>query len=235
MKEAGVTMLDDDNLDDGVRRAGPPAHQKVYAQLRERILFGDLAPGQPVTIQGIVADLGVGMTPVREALRRLTAEGALIFQGNRRISVPVLTAQDLDDVGFMRGALEPELARRATPRAMNADIDQLESIDIDLDRAIAKGDVGGYLRLNYAFHDTLYAIAGAPMIAGQVDALWLRFGPSLRDVLTGDAPQSLPDQHKLLIVALRRGDAQSAAQAVAADVAQGVARLSLGLAPALTL
>lgn len=71
-------------------RAGPPAHQQVYGRLRAKVLFGDLAPGQPVTIKGLVDDLGAGMTPVREALRRLTAEGALEFQGNRRICVPVL-------------------------------------------------------------------------------------------------------------------------------------------------
>ena len=61
-----------------------PAHQAVYEKLRVMILFGDLAPGQPVTIQGLTDQLNVGMTPVREALRRLIAEGALTHQGNRR-------------------------------------------------------------------------------------------------------------------------------------------------------
>lgn len=54
-----------------------PSHEVTYARLRDMILFGHLAPGQPVTIQGLIADLGAGMTPVREAIRRLTAEGAL--------------------------------------------------------------------------------------------------------------------------------------------------------------
>ena len=53
--------------------AGLPTHEVVYRRLRDMILFGELAPGQPVTIQGLVERLEVGMTPVREALRRLMA------------------------------------------------------------------------------------------------------------------------------------------------------------------
>ena len=51
-----------------------PTHEITYARLRDMILFGLLEPGAPVTIQGLINDLGAGMTPVREALRRLAAE-----------------------------------------------------------------------------------------------------------------------------------------------------------------
>ena len=93
-----------------------PAHQVVYERLRAKILFGDLAPGQAVTIQGLTAELQAGMTPVREALRRLISEGALTHQGNRRVSVPELTLEGADELGFMRKTLEPELTRRAAKR-----------------------------------------------------------------------------------------------------------------------
>ena len=52
-----------------------PTHETTYAALRDMILFGHLAPGQPVTIQGLIADLGAGMTPVREAIRQLAGAG----------------------------------------------------------------------------------------------------------------------------------------------------------------
>ena len=52
-----------------------PAHESVYQGLRQMILGGDFAPGQAVTIQGLVELLGAGMTPVREAIRRLISEG----------------------------------------------------------------------------------------------------------------------------------------------------------------
>jgi DNA-binding GntR family transcriptional regulator len=64
-----------------------PTHEVTYVQLRDMVLTGRLAPGQPVTIQGLIRDLGAGMTPVREAIRRLTAEGALQLHDNRRVSV----------------------------------------------------------------------------------------------------------------------------------------------------
>ena len=75
-----------------------PAHAQVYHRLKSQILFGELVPGQPVTIQGLTESLGVGMTPVREAIRRLISDGALVFQGNRRVSVPVWTTQSLEQL-----------------------------------------------------------------------------------------------------------------------------------------
>ncbi|MEJ2035532.1 MAG: GntR family transcriptional regulator, partial [Maritimibacter sp.] len=57
-----------------------PDHERAYRGLREMVLYGELAPGQPVTIQGLVETLGLGMTPVREAIRRLTSQGALVFK-----------------------------------------------------------------------------------------------------------------------------------------------------------
>ena len=68
-----------------------PSHEVTYARLRDMILFGHLAPGAPVTIQGLITELDAGMTPVREAIRRLTAEGALVLHDNRRVSVPRMT------------------------------------------------------------------------------------------------------------------------------------------------
>lgn len=202
-----------------------PAHQQVYRQLRDRVLFGDLAPGQPVTIQGLVAELGAGMTPVREAIRRLTAEGALEFQGNRRVCVPSLTPDHIDELIVARGALEPELARRAAHRAGSDDLQQLEQTDLILDRAIEQGDIRAYLRFNYSFHAQLYALADAPILAEISDRLWLRFGPSLRVVCGRMGTQNLPDQHKEMMDAMRRGDPESAADAIRKDVIQGMEQI----------
>lgn len=68
-----------------------PEHQAVYEALRDGILLGRFAPGQPMTIQGLAEQFGVGMTPIREAIRRLTSESALETLGNRRVIVPILT------------------------------------------------------------------------------------------------------------------------------------------------
>jgi DNA-binding GntR family transcriptional regulator len=206
-----------------------PAHQQVYEKLRLMILFGDLAPGQTVTIQGLTAELRAGMTPVREALRRLIAEGALDHQGNRRVIVPVLTPEGADELSFMRKTLEPELMRRAALR-MNPDLlKALRDVDGVLNIAIAKGDVGGYLTHNYRFHALIYDAAAAPIMAATVDRLWLRFGPSLRVVCGRYGTSNLPDKHRDLLDALHRNDSAGATQAMAEDVEQGMLQIRAAL------
>jgi DNA-binding GntR family transcriptional regulator len=116
-----------------------PTHELTYARLRDMVLFGHLQPGQPVTIQGLVSDLDAGMTPVREAIRRLIAEGALTLQGNRRVLVPHLTPALLDQIAFARLTIEPRLAELAAPRLNPAIIDRLEALDKGVDRAIRDG------------------------------------------------------------------------------------------------
>lgn len=206
-----------------------PAHQQVYEKLRVMILFGDLAPGQAITIQGLTDTLGAGMTPVREALRRLISEGALVHQGNRRVSVPFLTPECVDELEFMRKTLEPDLTRRAVARIDDAHIDALTACDDDLNRAIAQGDIGGYLTQNYRFHSLIYASAEAPIMTATVDRLWLRFGPSLRVVCGRFGTKNLPDMHKDLLEALADRDAEAAAVAMVGDVEQGMRQIEAAL------
>lgn len=205
--------------------AGEPAHQKVYESLRAKVLFGELPPGAAVTIQGISEDLGAGLTPVREALRRLIAAGALQMQGNRRVSVPELSPGSVDEIEHLRLAVEPELARRAAWRAQGADLSLLTAIDRELDVALAGGDIAGYLAQNHAFHHKINGLANAPILADVAEGLWLRFGPSMRVICANHGTAGLPDNHKDLLTALTQGDGDAAARAMAADVSQGMALL----------
>lgn len=199
-----------------------PVHQHVYERLRESLLFGDFAPGMALTIQGLVARTGAGMTPVREALRRLTSEGAVEMLGNRRLIVPRLTRARAEEILFLRSSLEPELTRRAAPVLKSSEIATLEATDRALNAAIAGGDVPGYLLHNYRFHTGLFAAAHAPVMAGIVDRLWLCFGPSMRVVCGRFGTLNLPDRHAEILDALRRRDADAAVLAMREDVAQGM-------------
>lgn len=208
-----------------------PAHELIYRKLREQILFGEIAPGQPVTIQGLTERLNAGMTPVREAIRRLTAEGALKFQGNRRVIVPLLTAENIAEIIFARQWLESHLGLRATERATPAQLAELTRLDDVLDASIAKGDLQGYLTYNYQFHAYIYGIADAPILADMAEGLWLRFGPSLRVVCGRLGTQNLPDRHKELLAAMRIGDAEGAARACREDMLQGMEQIRDMLTP----
>lgn len=207
-----------------------PAHEIVYRKLREQILFGEIAPGQPVTIQGLTESLGAGMTPVREAIRRLTAEGALKFQGNRRVIVPLLTAKNIEEIIVARECLEGELARRATVNATPDDLAFLTHADKVLDQAIVSGDLQAYLEHNYRFHARIYEMADAPILADMAEGLWLRFGPSLRVVCGRVGTQNLPDKHKDLLAGLQAGDPERTAQANIEDMMQGMEQVRIMLA-----
>ena len=212
-------MKDDVNL---TNESKVPAHEMVYRKLRDLVLFGEIAPGQAVTIQGLTDQLDAGMTPVREAIRRLIAEGALDFMGNRRVCVPNLSVQNVNELIFARQAIEPQLILLATQHTTPEDIDHLCQIDTELDQAIKIGDVTAYLRGNYRFHKALYALSKAPILVSIADGLWLRFGPSLRVVCGRIGTLNLTDQHKETLSAMRAGDAEKAARAIREDVIQGM-------------
>lgn len=205
--------------------AGLPAHELIYRQLREQILFGEIAPGEAVTIQGLCTRLGAGMTPVREAIRRLIAEGALRFQGNRRVTVPTLSAANVDEIIFARHWLEGSLAERATHRMTTASLARLSQIDARVDAAITRGELHAYLRHNYLFHAEIYRLADAPILSDLAEGLWLRFGPSLRVMIGRVGTQNQPDKHKDLLACLRAGDPEGAARAVREDMLQGMEQI----------
>ena len=209
-----------------------PTHEIVYRRIRDMVLFGELAPGQAVTIQGLVEALGSGITPVREAIRRLTAEGALELKGNRRVCVPEMTPEHLAELAFARSALEPHLAEMAAARVQASDIDALEAMDARVNAAIRKGDIRAYLEQNYRFHTALYAHSGADILCAMVQGMWLRVGPSLRIVCGRYGTLNLPDKHAEAIAALRAGRSADVAAAIRDDIVQGqdqiIAALSEG-------
>tara|TARA_R110002073_G_scaffold3906_5_gene26113 strand:+ start:8632 stop:9297 length:666 start_codon:yes stop_codon:yes gene_type:complete len=203
-------------------------HEATYRRLRDMLMHGDLAPGQKVTLQGITATLGAGMTPVREALRRLTAEGALTLHENRRISVPHLTGVQLRELAFARLALEPQLAALALPGLGAERIARLQALDEAVDTAIQNGDIAGYLAANHRFHFLLYDAATAPILISLVHSLWLRFGPSLRLVIEGGGTSG-PDRHKDALAAMLAGDADALGAAIRGDIEQGIDRVQAAL------
>lgn len=199
-----------------------PEHQNVYESIRAMILFGEFAPGDALTIHGLRNLTGAGMTPVREALRRLTAEGAAQMQENRRICVPRFSPAVIEELFFMRKMLEPELARRAAQNISDKDIKALGSIEVQVRSLAESNDVGGFVRQNYAFYKRLYDCAGASVIAETVDKLWLRLGPTLRDDAARSGVGELGRRHSELIAALTERDVFGVASAVGDQVLRGL-------------
>jgi len=225
-----MTLLSSLPRNHSAEHTNPPVHQVVYQKIRDMVLYGELAPGQPITIQGLVTMLESGITPVREAIRRLTAEGALTATDNRRISVPELNQKLLEELSFARLSIEPHLAKLAAKRITPAQIDALEQIDFLLDEAIETGNVQGYLQLNYSFHRTLYCYSDTEILLSMADALWLRAGPSLRVVCGRYGTANLPDMHEEALAAMRKNDPEAVARAIHQDIQQGHNQIARALA-----
>jgi DNA-binding GntR family transcriptional regulator len=200
-----------------------PEHETIYLRVKEMILFGEVVPGQPVTIHGLSETIGTGVTPAREAIRRLTAEGALVTLENRRIVVPEMTAHRLDQIALVRLTVEPQLAELAVNNCKNSDIERLEDIDAQVDEAMKNGDIRSYLEANYRFHFALYDMADAGILRRIAETLWLRAGPSLRVVCGRFGTANLTDQHRQATTALRAGDAAGVRSAMDEDIRQGIA------------
>lgn len=194
----------------------------IYADLRQRLVTGRMAPGHELSTRGLAAELGVSQTPVRDALSRLAADGAVEIRTKRRIVVPVMTQERLDDLLRCRLLLEPEAAERALEHLDARRIASMREIDSALDRAIAERDADAYMRNNHAFHFTLYRAQPGATLTQLIETLWLQFGPFMRLVYDRLDSAHLNDQHQAALAAIAARDAQALRAAIAADIADGM-------------
>ena len=202
------------------------AHERVYRALRARIMCGEIDPGRALTLRGIGRDHGVSMTPAREAVRRLVAEGALTLSASGRVATPELSNERIEELAALRALLEVELASRALPRAHMALIDRLQAINAGVAEMAAKRDPVGYIRANLEFHRTLYLRAQAPAMLAMAETVWLQLGPTMRNLYGRLRRAEPPRYHKLIIAALRAGDEPGLRLAVRSDVTQGLRMLT---------
>ena len=188
-------------------------------------MYGDISPGQALTLRGLGKEYGVSMTPAREAARRLAAEGALTFSASGRISTPELSNERIEELAALRALIEVELASRALPRAHMALIERLQTINAAVAEAVAHRDGVSYIRTNLEFHRTLYLRAQAPAMLAMAETVWLQMGPTMRE-LYGRLHRTVPPQYHRQIIALRAGDEPGLRLAVRTDVTQGLRMLA---------
>ena len=202
------------------------SHEAVYRALRVMIMHGELKPGQSVTIRGLASKFGVSMTPARDAVRRLSAEGALSISSTGRVGTPELSNERIEELASIRALLEPELASRALPRAHLNLLERLSNINSSIDQAIVKDDAVDYIRRNLEFHRTLYLRAQAPAMLALVETVWLQLGPTMRSLYSQLQRREASHNHRLAIAALKVGDEPSLKLAIRADVTKGLRMLT---------
>ena len=200
----------------------PSFQDRIYRELRQKIMLGDLTPGQSLTLRGVAESYEVSMTPAREVLRRLAAEGALIVTNTGRFMTPILSNDRLEELAALRGLLEPEIAARALPRAHLTLIDRLQLINSRISQAVIQKEPISYVQANLEFHRSLYLRAQAPAILALVENIWLQIGPTMRNLYEKVGVNETPVHHLSILAALKSGNESELRLMVRTDVTKGL-------------
>lgn len=204
--------------------ARPQLSEDVARFVRKRIFDGTYSAGEYVRLDQLAAELGISVTPVREALFELRAEGLLAQQPRRGFVVLPVTERDLADVANVQAHVGGELAARA---ALNVDDDQLselKGIQAQLEDAYAEGDDERAVRLNHEFHRAVNVAADSPKLA-QLMSQITRYAPeAVFPTIAGWPGQSIKD-HRRVLAALQKHDDGQARKAMSEHLAAGAAPL----------
>ena len=189
---------------------------QLYDNLRAAILTLDIAPGERISERGLEARFHASRTPVRAALSRLEREGLILHEGRSWTVTPI----DLDEIASLaelRGVLEPAAARLAVARAST---EQLDEVRAHLDDLREAPDQRSGIRMGSTFHLDLASLGGNRFITDAVaDALTRLERTRWIEVRTPEARDAAWDEHSQILDAVRSGDADRAAELLAAHVA----------------
>ncbi|MGH3678032.1 MAG: GntR family transcriptional regulator [Mycobacterium sp.] len=210
----------------GVRRE--QMSDEVAGHLRAAIMSGTLRPGTFIRLDETAAQLGVSITPVREALRTLRGEGMVQLEPHRGHVVAPLSRRDIGDIFWLQATIAKELAAAATERITEAEIDGLERLNEDLAVAVQTGDPEAVAAAEFAFHRAFN------LATGRIKLAWflLHVARYMPPLIYAEDPQwgvTAVDNHRELIAALRRRDAAAAVRLTSWQFTDGAKRLTARL------
>jgi DNA-binding GntR family transcriptional regulator len=204
--------------------ARPQLSEDVAGFVRSRIFDGTYAAGKYVRLDQLAAELGISVTPVREALFALRAEGLVAQQPHRGFVVLPVTGRDLADVANVQAHVGGELAARAAANITDDQLRELKEIQAELERAYAGNDGERTVRLNHEFHRAINVAADSPKLA-QLMSQITRYAPeSVFPAIEGWSRQSIKD-HRRVLSALVKRDHELARAAMSEHLAAGAVPL----------
>jgi DNA-binding GntR family transcriptional regulator len=205
-----------------VAEAKPPVWrtktEAAYYLVREMVLDGRLAPGTDLDQEWLSRELGLSTTPVREALRRLEAEGLVTQRAHFAIRIPELTKQDFSDIYFVRLQLEPEAARCAC-RNDAAYEEACATLSASLTHPNVAVSPIERQQINRNFHSAIYSASGNQTMTGILDSLWDRCDRYRIQLLKDDASVEMNDhEHRNIFVAFCNRDEEVLVELVTSHV-----------------
>ncbi|MEK8082069.1 GntR family transcriptional regulator [Pseudomonas sp. XK-1] len=192
---------------------------QLYQQLRDALLAGRFRPGERLKIRDLAAAWGTSPMPVRAALQRLVAEGALESEPQRSVRVPAMTRERFQQLFQVRLSLEGLAVELAAARIGAAEIELLRGCIARMETALEQRNVPAYLDDNSLFHLTLYRACANPILLRMIESLWLQVGPFFNRLFTeADLSLRLNDFHEQAFAALEAGDGKAARAAMEQDL-----------------
>lgn len=193
--------------------------EQVTESVRSALMNGQFQPGQAVTVKSISELLGASVMPVREAMNRLIAEGALELRPNRTVIVPVLSRHEFDELTDLRCHVEGLAAAQAIDHVEPAHLQRLRAIDRDMRAAARAGDADAYLDGNFQFHFVIYRLGASDFLLSIIEKLWVRVGPLIRSCLNEAGFTHSSRHHAQIIASVAAGNAGELRNAIVADIA----------------
>lgn len=201
---------------------------RAYCQIRSALTSSAMRPGHRLILRPLAHELNLSPTPVREALLRLVSEQALALDERGSAIVPITTIDGFRELTEMRGDLEARAAERAVRFASDAQIDEIEAVNVPCMAAYDRNEHVAMLDHNASFHRAICRAGRSQLILRTLEGLWMRLGPIY--ALSFDRPlddlTGLRHPHLLMIDALRSRDAAAAREAAISDVRMGDRLLS---------
>jgi DNA-binding GntR family transcriptional regulator len=197
-----------------------PLWDLAHAQLRDALLAGRFEPGTVLTLRSLAESFGTSITPVRDAVTRLVAQGVL-QQGPRNSAVvPHLSRSELADLTVVRCALEGRAAREAASHRHDAAaLRRLQERLSTMQSLIKARKLESYLEHHRKFHFGIYAMSGIPILVDTIENMWLRCGPVLSYVIPNYVVLLKgSDHHAAALKAIIAGDANGAEGEIVADI-----------------
>ena len=190
-------------------------YEEVADALRQRIYQRELEPGSWIDEVKLAQEYGISRTPLREALKVLTAEGLVRHEPRRGCFVAEVTEQDLDEIFPVIALLEGRCAYEAAQQASDADLKALEALHDKLQRHARAGRITAYYEANFAIHEAIIALAGNRWLAGTIGNLRkiVKLARLQQLHAPGRLEQSL-SEHLAVFAALKARDAEGAEAAM---------------------
>jgi DNA-binding GntR family transcriptional regulator len=192
--------------------------EQITQSVRRALMNGHFQPGQSVTVKAISEMLGAGVMPAREAMNRLTAEGALELRPNRTVIVPMLSRREFDELTDLRCHIEGLAAAQAVEHVAPEHIAQLKAFDLAMRAAARKGDADAYLDGNFQFHFVIYRLGASSFMLSIIEKLWIRVGPLIRSCFNDTGFADSGRLHAQVIEALEARKEAPLRKAIVTDI-----------------